>query len=388
MPSFRLAVNGWFHRQLNTGSGQYLRYLLPALLKHDPDLHIDLLVPDEGGLPGRGEWPEPMQVHLLTVPPGNLGKLWFEQVTFPRQAKKLGADVAHVPYFGSAWRPGLPTLVTVHDLIPVVLPAYRGGALVKTYTKLVSLAAQRASFILADSDASRSDIFTHLQVQPAQVQTVYLAQAPQYKPVRHSDRLREVRQKYGLPEHFVLYMGGFDVRKNVINLVRAWAKVLQRVEGEAKLVLAGRLPTQPSNFFPDPLAEAQKLGVGESLITPGWIDEEDKAALYSAALCFVYPSLYEGFGLPVLEAMACGTPVVTSNRASLPELAGLAAPQVDPDSPAELAEAIVTLLTNPHAQRNARQRGLEQAAKFTWAETAAQTHFAYRTAIRQGEHSS
>ena len=177
-------------------------------------------------------------------------------------------------------------------------------------------------------------------------------------------------------------MGGFDVRKNISGLIKAWVEVRKQVDDDdLYLVLAGKLPQSHSDFFPHPLKLAAKLHVAERMVIPGWIEEADKPLLYASALVFVYPSLYEGFGLPVLEAMACGTPVVTSNTSSLPELAGLAAHQVDPRNTSELASAIAELCTVIESYRNARQRGLEQASKFTWADTAAHTLRAYQDVV-------
>ena len=194
----KIAINAWFYNQINTGSGQYLRYLIPALTDLDPALEVVLIVPASVYKSGELAWSQKLQrVYLepVTVGASNFGKVYFEQVLFPRQAKALGAQVAHVPYFGSALFPLLPTVVTVHDLIPVVLPAYRGHRLVRLYTKLVSRAAHKASLILGDSDASRHDILDHLTVPAERVRTVYLAQAPHYRPARNTDQLNKIRQK-------------------------------------------------------------------------------------------------------------------------------------------------------------------------------------------------
>ena len=161
----KIAINAWFEDTPSVGSGQYLKYLLPALLEADDELELILVSPK----------PFKMQIetdrlrfhHAATPLPNqasNLAKLWFEQITFPRACKKLGVDVAHVPYFGSSLAPGVPTVVTIHDLIPMVLPEYRGNALVRLYTALVAAAAPRANLILADSEASRQDILQRLSV--------------------------------------------------------------------------------------------------------------------------------------------------------------------------------------------------------------------------------
>ncbi|MCB0165364.1 MAG: glycosyltransferase family 4 protein, partial [Anaerolineae bacterium] len=144
------------------------------------------------------------------------------------------------------------------------------------------------------------------------------------------------------------------------------------------LVLVGKLPRQASSLFFEPLALVRQLNIEDKVITPGWVAEDDLPLLYAAAQVFVYPSRYEGFGLPVLEAMACGTPVITSNAASLPELAGAAAWQIDSTDVAQLAEALTRLCTEQATRSELTRRGFEQVEKFTWQKTAVETLQAYR----------
>jgi len=194
----RLAINAWFWDQPETGSGQTVRYLVPALVEQDPELEVSLVAPDRvarhpAALPPR------VALRPIACRPGNLGKLWFEQVAFPRACRRLGVDLAHVPYFASPLSPSVPTVVTIHDLIPMVLPLYRGSPLVRLYTSLVAAAAPRARLVLADSQASRQDILDRLPVHASRVQVVYLAPAPHYRPVDDASVLDAVRHKYALP---------------------------------------------------------------------------------------------------------------------------------------------------------------------------------------------
>jgi glycosyltransferase involved in cell wall biosynthesis len=378
-----LAISAWFWGQPTTGSGQTVRYLVPALVEQEPALDITLVGPpwvttETVALPPR--------VTLLTAAcrPGNLGKLWFEQVTFPRLCRRLGADLAHVPYFAPPLRPRVPTLVTIHDLIPMVLPQYRGGPPVRLYTALVAAAATRASIVLTDSQASRRDILAHLHMPAERLRVVHLAPAPHYRPVADETILQAVRAKYGLPDRYVLWLSGFDVRKNAAALLHAYTWVAHAVGDEYPLVMAGPLPAQDSCFFPDPRRMAARLDITGAVHFPGTIDELDKPAVYSAATVFVYPSRYEGFGLPVLEAMACGTPVVTSDMTSLPELAGDAAFQVQPDDTRSLAAAILSLCNDGTLHEDMRRRGVARAASFSWPKTARETLDAYREVLGEG----
>ena len=372
------------------GSGQYLKYLLPALLQADPDLEINLITPKP--VEPTAELPaQSMMARLkfqVTPTPwpnqsANLAKVWFEQVTFPRACQKLGVEVAHVPYFGSPLSPTVPTVVTIHDLIPLVLREYRGNAAVRLYTSLVAAAAPRAKVILADSEWSKRDIMRKLGVAEEQVRVVYLAPAPHFQPAKTWQQVIEIKQKYNLPEHFVLYLGGYDVRKNVKALLYAYTWVSATLADQYPLVLAGKLPAEDTPFFPDPRRTARELGIDAYIVTPGWIAEADLPLVYAAADVFVYPSRYEGFGLPVLEAMACGTPVVTTNASSIPELAGPAAFQIDPDDTKHMAAPIIRLCTEEESNDEMIERGFAQVENFSWQKTATETLQAYREAMQK-----
>ncbi len=211
----------------------------------------------------------------------------------------------------------------MHDLIPVLLPLYRGGMLQRVYTALVSRTARRAAAVLTDSEASKRDIVAHLGIPAARVHAIHLAADPRFRPVTDPVELARVRAKYGLPDApFLLYLGGFDARKNVGRMIEAYARMTRRwttdhrllntdyrqssmVNRPPPLVIAGQLPTVDTAFTPDPRPVAAQLGVDDCVHCIGWVDEADKPALYSLALATVFVSEYEGFGLPVLEAMAC-----------------------------------------------------------------------------------
>ncbi len=374
-----IAINAWFWDNPSVGSGQYLKYLLPALLKADDQLEITLISP-QSFVSAPSD--ERLKTIVATVPfanpTSNLAKVWFEQISFPRACHHLRVDVAHVPYFGSPLSPTVPTVVTIHDIIPLILPEYRGGFRVRLYTSLVAAAASQAHLILADSVASQQDILAKLHVFSTQIRVVYLAPAPHFRPAETVEQLTKIRLKYNLPDKFILYLGGYDVRKNVKALLHAFIWVRRALGNDYPLVLAGGLPRHDTAFFPDPRRLARQLAIENYLLTPGWIAEEDLPLLYAAATVFVYPSYYEGFGLPILEAMACGTPVVTTNAASLPELAGAAAFQLHHDDCKHLAGAIIRLCIDESFHEEMTQRGLAQVKQFSWTKTAQQTLQAYR----------
>jgi glycosyltransferase involved in cell wall biosynthesis len=371
----RIAINAWFLNQPGTGSGQYLRSLLRALPALAPQDQFLLLAP-----PDRFEFEVPglrLESRSLSssLGQGNLGKVWFEQVGFPRACRDWGADVAHVPYWGSPLRPSMPTVVTVHDLIPLLLPAYRGGLRGRLYVRLVAASARRASVVLTDSMASKRDIEQHLGLPAEGVRCIYLAAPEQFHAEPHPED-GAVRHSYGLPNRYILYLAGHDERKNVETLVEAFATVAQ-ADDDVTLVVGGRLPEREEPPFFDPRPLVTSLGLEEDVQFTGWVDEAHKPALYRGAACAVFASRYEGFGLPVLEALACGTPLVTSDSSSLPELVGDAGFAVDPGDVQGLAGAMLACLVDDSLVEELRQRGPVQAARFHWQRTARETLAVY-----------
>ncbi len=237
----RIAINGWFTDQPTTGSGQYLTALLAWLPRVEAEHEFIVVRPKNGKSANQqianGEsadrqvanrkWPK--QRATLSQIANAIAKLWFEQIAFPHACHRLAADVAFVPYWGSPFWAPCPVVVTVHDLIPLLLPLYRGGPLQRAYTALVSHTARRAAAVLTDSEASKRDIVTHLGIAPARVHAIHLAADPRYAAITDPAELARVRAKYGLPdEPFLLYLGGFDVRKNVVRMIEAYAKIVVR----------------------------------------------------------------------------------------------------------------------------------------------------------------
>ncbi len=363
----RLAVNAWFCGQPTTGSGQYTRRLLEYLPRVAPEWTICPLT----GLP-TGE--------CAGEPAGRFAdwrKLWFEQVGFPRACRRSGVDVAHVPYWAPPLQPTVPTVVTIHDLIPLLLREYRGSPLARAYTALVTTTAANAALVLTDSQASRQDILTHLDLPPERVRAIPLAADACFRP-QPDPTDAAVRARYGLPDRYVLYLGGLDVRKNVVAALRAYRWAGPLLGSECPLVVAGRLPERDSHFVPDPRRQAGELGLDPAwLCLTGTVAEEDKAALYRGAVALIFPSRYEGFGLPPLEALACGTPVVASCAASLPEVVGDAGVLLEPDDDAGMAGALLQLAQDAAFRGEMSRRALVQAARFSWEQTARLTLAAY-----------
>ncbi|HEX2515999.1 MAG TPA: glycosyltransferase family 1 protein [Chloroflexota bacterium] len=378
----RAALNAHFLHHPHTGHGQYLAHLLRAFRRVAPDLEA-LPACDGVPAPPPGGWPGGWSPLFGKTPfdplGGDLRKVWWEQVGWPRLTAGVGARVGHVPYFAPPLRgpEGVPVVVTIHDVIPLIIPEYVTSPLVRLYNGLVSRGARRADLVLVDSEASRRDVLRLLGVPQERVRVVYLAPDEAVLDPVPPEAVASVKARYGLGDSLIFYLGGLDKRKNVPALLKALAALPPDVPWQ--LFVSGRLRHDNRRLFPDLPRLAEELGIG-GRVRFGFVPDEEKGAMYRAARVFVFPSVYEGIGLDPLEALACGTPVVCSNRSSLPEVMGDAALLVDPDDSAALAGAIERVLTDEELRQDLSERGPPQAGKFTWDETARQTIAAYEAA--------
>lgn len=373
-------------RHLATGSGQYLTHLVNAMAEEGQQNKYILLGPDAppGRFPGQaGGNCSYIQAAVPAFARNNarLEKLAWEQLTAPGAVRRAGVDLLHVPYFAPPYFSRTPVVTTIHDVIPLRLAAYRYSSFMRAYMRLVSRAAHRATLIITVSQHARQDIIDAIKLPAERIRVIYEAASQEYRPVTGAEALAQVRERYGIGERFIFYLGGLDARKNVPALVRAFAHVYRQIgDPNLQLLIAGNPDKKSGPLFPDPRPIAADLGMAGQIIYR-YIEEEDKAAAYSAASLFVFPSLYEGFGLDPLEAMSCGAPVVCSNRTSLPEVVGDAALLFDPDNTGQMVAAMRDVLTNDELAKDLRERSLRQAAKFNWRKTAEETLAVYEEAL-------
>lgn len=385
----KIGINAMFFQYPATGSGQYMMHLLQALSEIDTENDYVLLGPQEFEEVRNTNSPNfPYQVQPV---PGfaqsneNVEKLLWEQVTGPAAARKAGVDVFHVPYFAPPLLPRTPTVVTVHDVIPMRLPAYQPDAKVKAYMRLVSQAARNAKLIITVSQHAKQDIIDALKIPEERIRVIYEAAGDEYQPVYDPAALAAARTRYDVGERYIFYLGGLDQRKNVPQLVRAFAHLYRQIgDPNLQLLIAGNPDKHKGPLFPDPRPVAADLGMSGQIVYR-FIEEEDKPAMYSGASAFVFPSLYEGFGLDPLEAMSCGAPVVCSNRTSLPEVVGDAAITVDPENIQELVAAMRRVLTDPELQSDLRARSLQRAAQFSWQKAARETIAVYEETLQRAK---
>jgi glycosyltransferase involved in cell wall biosynthesis len=374
----RIAINGTFWAQPSVGSGQYLHHLVAALARSPAEHRYVLVIPRYTGAtrPAIPGW----QVVMMPTPfdrrSENLAKVWFEQIALRQAGRKLKVNLIHVPYFAAPLRSAAPIIVTIHDLIPLLLPAYRGGRSVQAYMRLAAAGARRAAAVIADSEHTRKDIVEHLRIPPERITVTHLAAAPFYGP-RDETRIAEVCTRFRLRRPYVYYIGGFDVRKNVRMAVLAFAEATKDWAERPSLAIGGRVPAEASDFFPDINSTILEAGVASDVALLGPVSDEDNTTLMAGCAAFLAPSRYEGFGLAPLEAMQSGAPVIASRASSIAEVVADGGILLDPDDLPGWSSALRRVLTDTAAANELRRRGLARAQHFRWEKTAQQTVAVY-----------
>ena len=295
-------------------------------------------------------------------------------------------DIVHYPYF----EPFFITLpvfsknkkvVTVHDLTPFVFPDhFKSGLKGNLKWQVQKRSLKNADAIITDSQSSKEDIIKYAGINPAKIKAVYLAAGSEFKVLNSKEKKEEVRARYRLPEKFMLYVGDATWNKNLPRLIEASSKI------NVPLVMVGKALVDKEIDIKNPwnkdLVKVQELAEkNKNIFRLGFVPSKDLVALYNAATLFIMPSVYEGFGLPILEAMSCGCPVVASKEGSLKEVAGDAAKYADPYDTNSIVEAINEVFNSPSLQKELSQKGIIQSKKFTWRKTADETMAVYKNVV-------
>jgi glycosyltransferase involved in cell wall biosynthesis len=369
----RIGVDGRFLQDKFHGVGRYAHGLLCGLKGAEGD-HIVRVFVDQSlanhrfpleDLVERGR----LEVYPMSVPLYSVREL----AAWPMRLSRTPVDVFHSPYFWSPMILPCPLVTTVHDMIFDRYPEYIPGLrYMAPYRVSSRLALWRASSVIAVSDATRRDIVTYAGTRADKIVTIPNGVEPRYRPVLLEAERRRVRDRYRLPDRYVLAVGARRPHKNVGRLVSAFGRLLDR--HPHSLVLVGPVDRR----FPDDAQDGlRRLHAAKRVLEIEHVDEADLPAVYSMAELFVQPSVIEGFGLPVLEAMACGCPVACSNSSSMPEVAGEAGLLFDPLSETEMVAAMKGALASERLRGSLQERGLRQARLFTWSSVAERTLAVY-----------
>ncbi len=375
--SFHVAINAHLLSgragYRSAGVHQYIYHLLRYLGEASGGLHYTVML-GNGALP-----PDVNLAALRSLWPTNRAvvRVAWEQLAQPWALRRIGADLAHGPVFVGPILAPCPTVVTIHDLSFIRFPHLFRPANRLYLTALTRLSARRARRTIAVSEHAAAESTRLLGVPPERITVVYHGVDPDFRPLP-DDEVAAFRERRGLPERLVLFVGTLEPRKNLVRLVEAFARVR---DGRVGLALAGGRGWLYEELF----ARVKALGLSDEVIFPGYVMREELPWWYNAATVLAYPSVYEGFGLPVLEAQACGTPVLTSNVSSLPEAAGDAALAVDPYKVEALADGLNRLLADEALRHDLRERGLVHARSFSWPRAAQETARVYRRALTEGE---
>lgn len=360
------------------GLGIYAANLVKHLLQIDQQNQYFLFI----------AWNQEGPAVLSPLPPNamlvRLGRptrnifVWDQLLWYPL-FKRLRIDVFHSLVYGVPFLCPCPRILTIHDVTPIIFPRFIHSFRHRFVFRFNFFTGKFADRVITASTHSRYDLRHHLGISESKLTVVFDGVGPQYRVLSNHSELDDVKSRYGILGKFVLYVGGFDPHKNLPTLVKAFALLRRQYEWQESLslVFVGKL---------SPAADAVRSEVAaqhieEHVVFTDYVPEDDAVRLFNAAEVFVLPSFYEGFGLPVLEAMACGTLVVCSNAASLPEVVGNAAIQCSPESPQEFCDAMRNVLVNQTLQEDLRQKGLARVKQFSWDNTARQTLGVYESVM-------
>jgi glycosyltransferase involved in cell wall biosynthesis len=351
-----------------SGTGRYTTELIQALLPFHKEIQLTVLWPEDVFSGDFGAHAE-----IICRPQAPLRRTIFSSASLKSLTAGRHVDLVHQPANFGAALPWKPMVLTVHDLSFLHHPEWFRWDRALYYRHAIKSSVCRATRIIADSQATANDLAELLRYPESRIDVIPLGVREEFRPAA-AEACAEARDRYHLPERFYLYVGTLEPRKNLARLVEAWSRVAG--DGVPDLVLAGR-----QGWKIGPL----KRAIAESpyrarIHCPGYIAASDLPAVLTAAHAFVWPSLFEGFGLPPLEAMACGTPVLTSNTSSLPEVVGRAALTVDPLDAEAIADALKRIAEDSNLRRTLQDSGFARALQFTWARTAQLTVAAYQKA--------
>src|SRR3954454_3170856 len=351
------------------GIGTYIRNLLKQLARLDHDTEYVLLTRQED-LPVAAQLGPNFRSVLEPSPNYSIR----EQIHVPWVLMRERPDVFHAPHYILPAGVRAHSVVTIHDCIHLMFPQYLPNRVAYTYARMAMWsAARRSDCILTVSQASKRDILHFFAVPPEQIEVIYNAIDERFSVEPHEDAIARVRERYQLDQRFVLYVGNIKPHKNLVRLIEAFAALRQGELDDLKLLIIG----DEISKLPALRRAVHSLKLHKHVRFLGYLPDETLAILYRLAAVFVFPSLYEGFGLPPLEAMASGTPVVTSNVSSLPEVVGDAAVLVDPTEPESIADGLRRVLSDPALAASLVERGLARAAEFSWERSVAQIRAIY-----------
>ncbi|MBN1955437.1 MAG: glycosyltransferase family 4 protein [Anaerolineae bacterium] len=366
----RIGIDARITAYRQGGIASYVSHLVPSLVAIDPETDYRVLCSRRAA--ARDEWGENFGRVTVWTPCHHRWERW----ALGLEVGRLRLDLLHSPDFIPPAFGAARFVITVHDLNFFYYPQFLTAESRRYYNDQIDWAVERAAHILADSEATRVDLVRLLGVAPEKITTVPLAADSAFRPLP-PPHVAATLARYGLLPGYILFVGTLEPRKNLPGLLSAYRLLLDRNATGAPLVIVGNRGWLYEEVF----ARVEKLGLTDRVRFLHDVPDADLPALYNGALLLATPSFYEGFGLPALEAMACGTPVVVSDKGSLPEVVGEAGILVDADHPEDIAAGMARVVEDHGLQGQLGQQGVARAATFTWEETARQTLAVYRQVL-------
>ena len=296
---------------------------------------------------------------------------WYsfgEQIFFPNLIKKTNVDIMHFPHFNAPVFYKGKFVVTIQDLILTLYPSSAGWFKRKIYNFALKRVVNKASFIITTSRNTKNDLIKYFSINLQKINVIPLASNLNRENI-DSSKQEEIIQKYGIKKDYLMYIGRLRKHKNILGIIESYKLAKEKYNITNKLVFVGKI----DNSYIDLKEVLKEQGLEKDVLPIGYVSEDDLPQIYSAASMLIFPSLYEGFGLPVLDAFSVGTPVITSNTSSLPEVAGDAAVLVDPKNIEEIASGVQKILQDDNFRQSLIQKGYEQVKKFSWEKTAKDT---------------
>lgn len=357
-----------------TGIGTYTYQLISCLNEIDKINEYMLFMPESSTCDI--SFNRNFQIRNITE--GNKSNFW-DEVNIPNILMDKDIELYHVPQngVGLPLDKNCPFVITLHDVIPYKMPETVGETFLRIFNEEMPHIVSRCDGIITVSEFSKEDIAKAFNFPKEKIFVTHLAAENIYRPLDKKECSELIKSRYGIDGDYILYVGGFSPRKNIVGLIEAFSKLRAKYKKNIKLVIAGKQGKSYSIYK----KRTQDLGVEDSVIFPGFIEIEHLPHLYNASKLLVYPSFYEGFGLPPVEAMACGTPVITSNVTSIPEVLGDSAIFINPHDDDALCTSMYNVLGNDELSEQLIMKGLVRSSELSWNKTARNTLVAYSKII-------
>lgn len=362
----KIAIDALPVKSLQHGMGTYIFNLLKEMAQLD-QAH-DFVVFKKPSVFTDLEKSQRFNIQFRNLSKGLARRVVWEYTTLPKLLQKEQVDIFWGPSNFLPLRKACKYVVTIHDLSSFTYAHTYPYLRRKYYQYIIKQAVKRADLIITDSEFSRQDIINTFSVLPEMVKKIYCGIDDIFRRIESLDAIAQVKSKYKLPDDFILTLGVIEPKKNTERLIRAYAQLRDKHNNVPKLVIGGSKKYGWNNRRIFELVET--LVLKDAVNFTDFIEQKDLPVVYSAAKLFILPSLFEGFGLPVIEAMACGTPVITSKTSSLPEITGDAAVLINPYDTEEIGQAIIKVISDQQLQTEMRVKGFENVKRFSWQESA------------------